>query len=87
MIIIGDAGEIMASLSTNINYIMKPTTNEAMALRKSMELCSDLGFTRVIYEGDLEVVINATNSNENIYTNYETLLHDTRIMLERKSGW
>lgn len=52
VIIRDESGEIMVSIYTNISYNMKLIIAEGMALRKAMEICAELGFARVIFEGD-----------------------------------
>lgn len=37
---------------------------ESLAMRRTVELCQDLGFQRVTLEGDAEVIINAVQKLE-----------------------
>lgn len=75
-------GEIMASLSSNINYYLKPTIVAAMAIRKS----KDLGFANVIFEGDSQGVVNTTNINKDIRTDYGAKIHYIRRMMSERSS-
>lgn len=52
-VIIRDAaGVILAALFTKFCHLMKPIIAEALALRRVMKLCLELGFSNVVFEGD-----------------------------------
>lgn len=57
-------GEIMASCCELLNMVSQSVEAEALALRKAVELCIDMGFSKVIFEGDVQVVIKAVESAE-----------------------
>lgn len=59
-VVVRDAsGAILASMVTTIPFIRDPTVAEAMAAWKAVVFCSELGFQRVIFEGDALEIVNA----------------------------
>ncbi|XP_041018028.1 pentatricopeptide repeat-containing protein At5g18475-like [Juglans microcarpa x Juglans regia] len=48
----------------------KPATVEARALRRAMNLCVDLGFSKVIFEGGGQEIVEATNAHQESWTTY-----------------
>ncbi|XP_042956923.1 uncharacterized protein LOC122292545 [Carya illinoinensis] len=68
MVIWDEEGEIMAYLCTAVDCLQDPTIGEALALRRAMLLCEELGFLKVILEGDSQVIVKAINRKEDLYT-------------------
>lgn len=60
MITRDNVGDILAALWSSLKHVLKPVTAEAMALRKTMDFCIELGLTRL--EGDFQLVMKDTNS-------------------------
>lgn len=52
----------MASCYESLNVVSQSVVAEAMALRKAVELCIEMGFNKVIFEGDAQVVIKEVES-------------------------
>lgn len=49
------------------------------ALWKALEICNDLNFQRVIFEGDTRAIIMAVESDEEIMSCYGPLINDIHI--------
>lgn len=60
---------------------------EAMALKKAMYLCQDLGFYNVIYEGDCLHVINAVISKQQKDSTLGLVIFDILFLLSTKQNW
>ena len=52
---------------------------EALACRKTIEFTAEIGVQRVIFEGDLTMVINALNQNNAGLSSYGVVIEDIRI--------
>lgn len=64
-VIIRDSiGDGQVSLCCNIESLLQPTLVEALVLRRVMNLCTDLGFSRVIFERNYKENIIATYINQ-----------------------
>lgn len=70
-----------------MNYCVKVAIAEGMALRRVMEVCADLGFARVVFEDDSQIIAKAANSDEDPNTDYGILIHDVRPMLLERASW
>ena len=60
-IICNENGLVMAALSQNIPPHALVEMVEVLAARQALWLAKELGFQRLIVEGDSEVIINAIN--------------------------
>lgn len=65
-VIIRDAeGFVRASMCTSVLYIIDPTVAEAVAAWKAITLVCELGFQRVLFEGDaLKIVLALCNGRK-----------------------
>jgi hypothetical protein len=70
VIIKNSEGAVLASLCTTVPFISNPTIVEAIAAWKAANLCYDLGFQRVIMEGDALVVVQALQQNAPSWCQY-----------------
>lgn len=57
-------GEVFASVCSKRSNIVQPELLECLALWKTLEICNELGFSKVIIEWDATVVIYGVNSVE-----------------------
>lgn len=87
IIIRNDQGAIMARVSANVKPCVKPMVAEGITLRRAMEVCANLGFVRVVFEGDSQIIVKAANCDEDLSSNYGTWVHDARVILLEKPGW
>lgn len=57
-------GEIMVSYCDQFSMVTQPVMAESIALWKAMGVCADLGFNKIIFEGDAQAVIHAVKDPE-----------------------
>ncbi|KAF5451881.1 hypothetical protein F2P56_026941 [Juglans regia] len=55
-------GSVQAALTFYKDHISSALQVESTALLRAMELCSELGFNQVCFEGDAKLVVDAVNS-------------------------
>lgn len=65
----------------------KPKVVEALALRKMMYIYLELGLDHVNFEGDYMVVVKATNSPRDCWTELRSILHDIKLLMQQNSRW
>lgn len=61
-----------------MKFMLQPIILEALALRRVMEFCLELSFTRVVFERDAQAVIEANNNGEENWTWHGKLIDDNR---------
>lgn len=54
--------DILALMCSKTKFVISPFLLGCNALWRSMELCKELGFREVIFEGDAKTVIDAMQS-------------------------
>lgn len=75
-IIIWDSnGDIQACSCSNKKILATFAGAEALALRRAMILSSELGLHEVLFEGDSQVIIQATKSNAVLCTDYSCIVY------------
>lgn len=79
-------GDILACLCLKIDVVIRPVMAEAYALRRAMVFCLELGLSSVILEGDSKVIVNDTNSKEEVWADYGILIEDMRRFLATNSN-
>lgn len=80
-------GGIMASFCIPEAPARDPEVAEAMALRKTMQLCAYLGFHQVEFDGDCHSIVRASKSAEEINSEMGPIIQDVRFLLQRSEGW
>lgn len=81
VIIRNDSGLVMASLSQNIPLPTSEEMVEVLATCQALWLAKELGFQRLIVEGDLESIINAINCENMAWSEYGHILQDIRLLI------
>jgi hypothetical protein len=74
-------GAILAALVASKQYIIDPTTVEALVAWKMVELCVSMDCNSVILEGDSMEVVQALRNEEVSWGRYSTLINDAKILL------
>ena len=72
-------GEFVGALSSPMSLTHLVAEMEALACRKTIEFTAEIGVQRVIFEGDLTMVINALNQNNAGLSSYGVVIEDIRI--------
>ena len=73
-------GQVMASLSQNIPLPSTVIEVEALAARRALILAQEIGFTRVVLEGDSQVLINALKTGSHTLAHFEHIVQDIRYL-------
>lgn len=61
-IVIGDEEvEVLVAMGGQRSNVDQPAIVESHTLWKAMEVCRDLSFNKVTFEGDIQVIANAIN--------------------------
>ncbi|XP_040994279.1 uncharacterized protein LOC121245522 [Juglans microcarpa x Juglans regia] len=87
VIIWDERGEVLAAYCDQKKYVQQPATTECMALWKAMELGRDLGFNRVIFEGDAHTIVKAVNEESEDFLAYRSIVQDAKQMLQQHRNW
>ncbi|KAF5469997.1 hypothetical protein F2P56_010551 [Juglans regia] len=86
VVIRDEEGEILVAAREQINYLTDSATAECLALWKAMEVCRELNFNRVLFEGDAQVIVNAVNKGDEDYSSYGSVIEDAKKLLKAKYG-
>jgi ribonuclease HI len=80
-------GEVVAMLSAPRNYITAPDIAEAVAALKAVTFCRELGFSKVILEGDALQVVNALKASTRNWSPYGHLIEEAHSQLSGMHTW
>lgn len=80
-------GEILMTLYARMKYLLEPNITEALALRRATEVCDELSFTNVIFEGDAQAVIRAFNERRESWAWNGKLYEDIRRTIYLHALW
>ncbi|KAG2675064.1 hypothetical protein I3760_13G167000 [Carya illinoinensis] len=73
IVIRDEMGEVLTACCDQRLHVRLPAMAECLALWKALELCRDLGFCRVLFEGDAQVIIKAVNEENSDYPLYGSI--------------
>ncbi|KAF5444675.1 hypothetical protein F2P56_033791 [Juglans regia] len=80
-------GDVLVSLSTQLQWVNSPFMAECKALSKAIELCKELGFYRVWFEGDAKGVVDRVNKEEEDDSWEGLVVGDLQKELRSCRGW
>jgi ribonuclease HI len=80
-------GQVQVSLCHFMPYLTDPTVAEAFAARRGVELCSAMGFTAVIFEGDSQMIVKALLVDETQPSSFDSIVADTQLLLSSFPQW
>ncbi|KAF5450110.1 hypothetical protein F2P56_014981 [Juglans regia] len=87
VIIRNEKGEVMATCHAQKQDVVEPALAECYALRTAMDLCRDLNFDKVIFEGDAQIVINAVNNQDEDLSFYGSIIEELKMVIKGWIGW
>lgn len=87
IIIRDEEGKALLAVCGYRNMVQKPDIAECYALRKALEICRDLNFQKVIFEGDAKAIIMAVQSDEENISCHGPLINDIRHVLRNRCEW
>jgi ribonuclease HI len=79
-------GKVRASLCNFLPYLTNPAVAEAFATRQGAELLRDMGFQKILLEGDAQVIVQAINYAGVCSARYANIIDDTRTILQSFSS-
>jgi len=80
-------GKVRAMMCNFLPYVTDPAVAEAFAARQGAILARDMGFQKVVLEGDSQVIVQALNSESVCAVAYASLVADTRTLLQTFPAW
>jgi hypothetical protein len=72
---------VLATMVKVVPYVIAPIVVEAVALWRVINLCSEMGFRRMVFKGDLLTVVNAVCKDTPCWSKYGQLLEDIRLIM------
>ncbi|XP_041026926.1 uncharacterized protein LOC121267121 [Juglans microcarpa x Juglans regia] len=79
--------EFVAAYSEPQKMKAKAVVAEAIALRRTIEICIEMCFNRVVFEGDALIIINDVKDNVECWTWYGQVVEDVKRSLEEMLHW
>ena len=80
VVVRNNAGEVEGALSSSISMAQSVADLEALACLKAVQFALELGITRVVFEGDSAVVINALLHGAGAFASFDNILDDIRML-------
>jgi ribonuclease HI len=80
-------GSVLAAVCASRPHVTEPTTAEAIAAWKLADICSSLGFARVVLEGDSLEVVKALQTEGPCWSRFGLLINDAKILLNSLQEW
>ena len=80
VVVCNNAGEVEGALSSSIPMAQSVADLEALACLKAVQFALELGITRVVFEGDSAVVINALLHGAGAFAGFGNILDDIRML-------
>ncbi|XP_041003960.1 uncharacterized protein LOC121249317 [Juglans microcarpa x Juglans regia] len=76
--------EILVAVGEQKRFVLDSTVAESYALWKALEVCRDLNFRKVLFEGDAQVIVNAGNEGKEDYSIYGSVIEDAKKLLKAR---
>ena len=80
VVVRNSAGEVEGALSSSIPKAQSVADLEALACLKAIQFALELGISRVVFEGDSAVVINALLHGAGAFASFSNILDDIRML-------
>jgi hypothetical protein len=80
-------GSVLAAVCASRPHVTEPTTAEAITVWKLADVCSSLGFTKVVLEGDSLEVVKALQTEGPYWSRFGLMINDAKILLNSLSEW
>jgi ribonuclease HI len=80
-------GEVVATVSSPRNHITAPDIAEAVAALRAVTFCREVGFSKVVLEGDALQVVHALKSSTRNWSSYGHLIEEARSHLKGMHKW
>lgn len=63
-------------------FVLDHAAAETYAIWKAV--CIDLNFSKVVFEGDAKVIVNAVNEEKEDYSSYGSVIEDAKNLLRER---
>ncbi|XP_075666899.1 uncharacterized protein LOC142636504 [Castanea sativa] len=73
-----ERGSVLISLSQNIPQVCRPLDIETLAASKALKFAAELGFNKVVLEGDCEVLMKALKGGDQFLSTVGLVMDDIR---------
>ncbi|XP_042992296.1 uncharacterized protein LOC122318762 [Carya illinoinensis] len=87
VVIRDEEGEILVATREHMSYVTDGAIAESFALRKAMEVCRDLNFNNILFEGDAQNIVNVVNVETKDMTRYGSVIEDVNSLLKGREKW
>lgn len=87
VIIRDEKGDVIVAYSGARGNVDQPVIAEGYALRKALELCTDLGLNKVTFEGDAQNIVKAVHNSDEDLSPYGNIIEDSKSILSIWSNW
>ena len=78
LILRDERGSVLASLSQNIPQVCRPLDIETLAASRALKFATELGFNKVVLEGDCEVLMKALKGGDQFLSTVGLVMDDIR---------
>ncbi|XP_041001630.1 uncharacterized protein LOC121247328 [Juglans microcarpa x Juglans regia] len=87
-VIIRDSiGRVQAMVTGPKDHISSAAQAESVALLRAMDLCTELGFNQVCFEGDAKAIMDAVNSKGEDNSWIGQMIEDMQLLIRRNQAW
>jgi ribonuclease HI len=80
-------GNVIAALSQQVKSMHDPVTTEAIAARRAVEFCIEVGVQEVIFEGDSMLVVKAIQDSQPNWFPYGQIIDDIKWVMGSLRRW
>ncbi|KAF5442911.1 hypothetical protein F2P56_035519 [Juglans regia] len=87
IVIWDEEGEVLVSLWMPKGNVCSPIVAEVHALWRAVELCTELRFTNVVFEGDALTIIDAINRSKESWVWYGQMIEDLKQFFTYTNRW
>jgi hypothetical protein len=78
---------ILAAVCASRPHVTESTTAEAVAVWKLADVCSSLGLTKIMLEGDSLEVVKALQTEGPCWSRFGLMINDAKILLNSLQEW
>jgi hypothetical protein len=76
-----DCANVLVAMAMVIPYINDSAAAKSLAVWRVVNMCSELGFQHVVFEGDSLLVVLALSTDSPYWSSFEQVIEDTRLQL------
>jgi hypothetical protein len=80
-------GSVLFAVCASRPHVTEPTTAEAVAVWKLADVCSSLGLSKIVLEGDSLEVVKALQMEGPCWSRFGIMINDIKILLNSLQEW